>query len=1101
MKSFNLYFYILLVAALLVANNTYAQDCDPDLTAPVATCDAAVQVEAVAGFGALVWAVDINEGSYDACTPVDVFLTTVADDTGSAPTTTSVLLPDTPGNYPVILYVVDESGNENVCWADVNVTGVTEGCTTDEEAPVPICYNGLTAILGQSSGAVTVFAEDFLHSVTDNCTDSPNLSINLLEESTGAPQGAEAIVFTETGLFALEVWARDDFGNAAFCETYIIVEASGECDNDVTTPTAACNAALEVEAIEGFGAQIWAFDFDEGSYDDCSSVDLFITTLDDDTGTVPTTTSVLLPDTPGSYTLVLYVVDESGNHNVCWGDVTVSGVVNSGCTTDEEAPVPICINGLTATLEQPSGMVEVFASDFIASLSDNCDEDPLLSINLADESTGGPQGATSIVFNQPGTYVVEIWARDDFGNSAFCETFIIIEGFANCDDDTTPPNIICLNGLQINTLAGLEQPVWGQDLDAGSFDNCSELDFRIVLAAESDGTLPATSFLTLPPQVGIYEVEVWAVDQAGNANYCTTTVEVADVFYNFQGEVFVDANENCALDTGEESTGPTGWQVRATDLNTGISVTTETLADGQYSLFLNVPDSAPTDILLELILPNGIASGCITSTTLTNHSEPTVETNFAAGLAEDCIYLTTDIATPFLRRCFLNDIVVHYSNLSNIGVANATIEVALDPFLAIQAASLPYTALGGDVYIFEIDSIPPTSSGQFTINATLSCEAELGATHCVSSTITPFTCELTEDFAELIIEGSCDELNEEVRFRVQNVGASGMTAPQEIRIVEDVIMYMNTDPLQLDAGAEEEFTFPANGATWRLEIPQDETYPYGGLAAAFVEGCGGFTPGIATQFVLSNTSPNVDLLCLQNIGSYDPNDKQALPRGFGEAHYIEANTPLEYLIRFQNTGTDTAFNIRIEDQLSEHLDLSSIQPGAASHPYRIDLKEDGLLTFYFDNIMLPDSNVNLEGSNGFVQFTINQLPDNPIGTLIENEAGIYFDFNDPIITNTVWHTIGENFITVKSYEVLTPGLRLTIAPNPVQTYTTISLDGTDQLADFCEVFDSQGRLVTRLLVQQNSLQIRRDQLNQEGLYFFRIVSGTAILAQGKLLAQ
>ena len=874
-----------------------------------------------------------------------------------------------------------------------------------------------------------------------------------------------------------------------------------DCDPDLTAPVATCDAAVEVEAIAGFGALVWAFDVDEGSYDACTPVDLFLTTLAEDTGTAPATTSVLLPETQGTYQVVLYALDENGNENACWADISVTGVVTGGCTEDEEPPVPICINGLTAILEQPSGTIEIFASDFIASLTDNCTENPELSINLLDQSSGMPQGAESITFSEAGTYAVEIWARDDFGNFNSCETYIIIEGFGDCENDTTPPNIICLNGLQVSTFAGIEQQIWGQDIDAGSFDNCSELSFRIALAEDSDGTLPETSFLMFPPEVATYEVEVWAVDQSGNTSYCTTTVELANVYFGFQGEVYIDDNDNCTLDASEANSGPAGWQVRATDLATGTSATTETTTNSTYAVFLSLPDDEPRDILLELLLPDGIASGCVSSTTFTNHSEGWGGADFAAGLAEDCIYLSTDIAAPFLRRCFPNDLIVHYSNLSAIGVADATVEVELDPFLAIQSSSLPYTALGDNLYLFELDSIPPASSGQFTINALLSCEAALGATHCMSSTITPFTCELTEGFAELIVEGSCDELNEEVRFRVQNVGESGMTAPQEIRIVEDVIMYMNTDPLQLDAGAEEEFTFPANGATWRLEVPQDETYPYGGLAAAFVEGCGGFTPGIATQFVLSNTSPNVDLLCLQNIGSYDPNDKQALPRGLGEAHYIEANTPLEYLIRFQNTGTDTAFNIRIEDQLSEHLDFSSIQPGAASHPYRIDLKEDGLLTFYFDNIMLPDSNVNLEGSNGFVQFTINQLPDNPIGTLIENEAGIYFDFNAPIITNTVWHTIGEDFITVKSYEVLAPGLPLTIAPNPVQTYTTISLDGTDQLADFCEVFDSQGRLVTRLPVQQNSLQIRRDQLNQEGLYFFRIVSGSAILAQGKLLAQ
>jgi len=59
------------------------------------------------------------------------------------------------------------------------------------------------------------------------------------------------------------------------------------------------------------------------------------------------------------------------------------------------------------------------------------------------------------------------------------------------------------------------------------------------------------------------------------------------------------------------------------------------------------------------------------------------------------------------------------------------------------------------------------------------------------------------------------------------------------------------------------------------------------------------------------------------------------------------------------------------------------------------------LVFHFENILLPDSTVNEPASHGFVQFRINQLTDNPIGTVIENTADIYFDLNKAIVTNTV----------------------------------------------------------------------------------------------------
>ena len=60
--------------------------------------------------------------------------------------------------------------------------------------------------------------------------------------------------------------------------------------------------------------------------------------------------------------------------------------------------------------------------------------------------------------------------------------------------------------------------------------------------------------------------------------------------------------------------------------------------------------------------------------------------------------------------------------------------------------------------------------------------------------------------------------------------------------------------------------------------------------------------------------------------------------------------------------------------------------------------------------MLPDSNVNEPASHGFVKFTVSQQPGNPMGTVINNQAAIYFDFNDPIFTNIYSHTVGDDFV-------------------------------------------------------------------------------------------
>ena len=142
----------------------------------------------------------------------------------------------------------------------------------------------------------------------------------------------------------------------------------------------------------------------------------------------------------------------------------------------------------------------------------------------------------------------------------------------------------------------------------------------------------------------------------------------------------------------------------------------------------------------------------------------------------------------------------------------------------------------------------------------------------------------------------------------------------------------------------------------------------------------------------------------------DPNDKSVLPYrpDNTNSNYTQADETLRYRIRFENMGNDTAFAVRIEDQLSEHLDWTTLLPIHASHPYEFTLAEDGLLTVDFPGIELVDSSVSATASQGFVVFDIEPKEGLPDFTRIENTAGIFFDFNRPVITNTVISTIVED---------------------------------------------------------------------------------------------
>lgn len=140
------------------------------------------------------------------------------------------------------------------------------------------------------------------------------------------------------------------------------------------------------------------------------------------------------------------------------------------------------------------------------------------------------------------------------------------------------------------------------------------------------------------------------------------------------------------------------------------------------------------------------------------------------------------------------------------------------------------------------------------------------------------------------------------------------------------------------------------------------------------------------------------------VGSFDPNDKQVWDQNGDNADgpVSDTNNLFRYLIRFQNTGTDTAFNIRVQDEISSYLDVSSLEVISASHPYMYSLTNGNEAEFLFPNIFLPDSNTNEPLSHGHIEFTIRRSATfTGSGFSISNRADIYFDYNYPVLTNTV----------------------------------------------------------------------------------------------------
>lgn len=231
---------------------------------------------------------------------------------------------------------------------------------------------------------------------------------------------------------------------------------------------------------------------------------------------------------------------------------------------------------------------------------------------------------------------------------------------------------------------------------------------------------------------------------------------------------------------------------------------------------------------------------------------------------------------------------------------------------------------------------------------------------------------------------------------------------------------------------------------------------------------GGLTSGTSHYFT-STIAPTTGTDCstvnnagslLQLVGnSYDPNDKvvarpDAAIQFFGEeTQYIDALTQeaLTYTVRFQNTGTAPAQNIYIIDTLDADLDWSSFTLIQASHNMQVVNLGNGIMRFEFPSIWLADSTTNEPESHGHLVYRIMENAANQYGTEIENTAYIYFDWNDPIITNTTYNF--NNWI-----EGISEGdvQNIHVYPNPASELLTISCEG-----DFdYQLVDLSGRIVS-----------------------------------------
>lgn len=226
-------------------------------------------------------------------------------------------------------------------------------------------------------------------------------------------------------------------------------------------------------------------------------------------------------------------------------------------------------------------------------------------------------------------------------------------------------------------------------------------------------------------------------------------------------------------------------------------------------------------------------------------------------------------------------------------------------------------------------------------------------------------------------------------------------------------------------------------------------------------------------------------------GSFDPNDK--LVNVSSLLPDYSNNDKLLYTIRFQNTGTDTAFTVIVRDELPEYLDVSTLEIVNSSHEYSFLARNNNILEFVFPNILLVDSATNEPASHGFIQFEIKPITGLMVQDSIKNSASIFFDYNEPIITPdalTIVQDISTNLLNIKR-------LSFRIYPNPTQSGFFVELPNFEEI--YWNITDISGKVAKNGWVEKTNglLEVQVSELSS-GTYIFTIQS-EGIVSSAKII--
>lgn len=364
------------------------------------------------------------------------------------------------GTNAVTLTATDASGNTSSCTSTVTVL--------DTITPTVVCQD-ITVYL-DGAGTATITAADIDGGSSDNCT------LTLSADVT-------SFLCANIGPNSVTLTGSDDSGNSSSCTAVVTIM-------DTISPIVVCqDVTVYLDAL-GNGI-IPVTSVDAGSSDNCgtTSINLDYTAVD---------CSNLGPNT-----VVLTVVDASGNTSTCSSTVTV---------LDTISPVALC-QDITVYLDG-TGNVSIIGSDVDGGSTDNCGA-PTMSIDVS-----------AFDCSMTGANTVTITATDASGNTNVCTSTVTVL-------DTITPTVVCqditayLDGTGNTTITAA-------DVDGGSSDNCTP-------------TLSIDNSTFDCSAIGPNLVTLTLTDPSGNTASCVATVTIADTLAPL-ADTLIPVNVECIGD-------------------------------------------------------------------------------------------------------------------------------------------------------------------------------------------------------------------------------------------------------------------------------------------------------------------------------------------------------------------------------------------------------------------------------------------------------------------------------------------------------------------------------------------------------------------------